>query len=138
MASASPRRKELLSIYIKDFNIVPADIDETIPDNIKLEETPLFIAKAKADAVIKNIKNNEIIITADTIVLLDNKVYGKPKNKDDAYNMIKTLSGRTHKVITGVCCYSKDNNIKIEFLDVTNVTFINKGTIIFIIFTYFL
>lgn len=125
LASASSRRKELLSIYIKDFNIVPADIDETIPDNIKLEEAPLFIAKAKADAVIKNIKDNEIIITADTIVLLDNKVYGKPKNKDDAYNMIKTLSGRTHKVITGVCCYSKDNNIKIEFLDVTNVTFIN-------------
>ena len=91
LASASPRRKELLSIYIKDFNIVPADIDETIPDNIKLEEAPLFIAKAKADAVIKNIKDNEIIITADTIVLLDNKVYGKPKNKDDAYNMIKTL-----------------------------------------------
>ena len=56
-------------------------------------------------------------------MLLDNKLYGKPKNKLDAYNMIKTLSGKTHQVITGVCCYSKDKQINIEFSDITNVSF---------------
>lgn len=123
LASASPRRKELLSIYVKDFKIMPADIDETVPDNIALEDAPLYIAKEKATAVFNKLNEDEIIVTADTIVLLDNKIYGKPKNKLDAYNMIKTLSGKTHQVITGVCCYSKDKQINIEFSDVTNVSF---------------
>lgn len=125
LASASPRRKELLSIYIKDFKIIPANIDEIIPENIILEDAPLYIAKAKAAAVFDNLAENDIVITADTIVLLDNKVYGKPKNKLDAFNMIKALSGKTHKVITGVCCFSKDKYINIEFSDITNVSFIN-------------
>ncbi len=123
LASASPRRKELLSIYIKDFKIMPADIYETVPNNIALEDAPLYIAKEKAAAVFNKLNEDEIIITADTIVLLDNKIYGKPKDKLDAYNMIKTLSGKTHQVITGVCCYSKDKQINIEFSDVTNVSF---------------
>lgn len=123
LASASPRRKELLSIYVKDFKIMPADIDETVPDNIVLEDAPLYIAKEKAAAVFNKLNEDEVIITADTIVLLDNKIYGKPKDKLDAYNMIKTLSGRTHQVITGVCCYSKDKQINIEFSDITNVSF---------------
>lgn len=123
LASASPRRKELLSIYIKDFKIMPADIDETVPNNIALEDAPLYIAKEKAAAVFNKLNEDEIIITADTIVLLDNKIYGKPKDKLDAYNMIKTLAGKTHQVITGVYCYSKDKYINIEFSDVTNVSF---------------
>ncbi|MDE7034512.1 MAG: Maf family protein [Mucispirillum sp.] len=125
LASASPRRKELLSIYVKDFKMMPADIYETIPNNIALEDAPLYIAKEKAAAVFNKINEDEIIITADTIVLLDNKIYGKPKDKLDAYNMIKTFSGKTHQVITGVCCYSKDKQINIEFSDVTNVSFTN-------------
>ncbi len=125
LASASPRRKELLSIYVKDFKIMPADIYETIPNNIALEDAPLYIAKEKAAAVFNKINEDEIIITADTIVLLDNKIYGKPKDKLDAYNIIKTFSGKTHQVITGVCCYSKDKQINIEFSDVTNVSFTN-------------
>lgn len=124
LASASPRRKELLSIYVKDFKVIPADIDETVPNNIILEDIPLYIAKEKAAAVFNKLGEEDIIITADTIVLLDNKIYGKPKNKLDAYNMIKTLSGKTHQVITGVCCYSKDKQINIEFSDTTNVSFI--------------
>ena len=123
LASASPRRKELLSIYVKDFKIMPADINETVPDNIALEDAPLYTAKEKAAAVFNKLNEDEIIITADTIVMFDNKIYGKPKDKLDAYNMIKTLSGKTHQVITGVCCYSKDKQINIEFSDVTNVSF---------------
>lgn len=123
LASASQRRKELLSIYIKNFKIIPADIDEDIPNNLSIEEAPLYIAKAKAVAVNNRLCENDLVITADTVVLFNNTIYGKPKNKHDAYNMIKTLSGNTHQVITGVCCYSKDNKIKIEFSDFTNVTF---------------
>ena len=123
LASASPRRKELLSIYIKDFKIMPADIEETVPSNIALEDAPLYIAKEKATAVFNKLNEDEIIITADTIVMLDNKIYGKPKDRLDAYNMIKTFSGKTHQVITGVCCYSKDRQINIEFSDITNVAF---------------
>ena len=123
LAGASPRRKELLSIYVKDLKIMPADIDETVPDNIASEDAPLYTAKEKAAAVFNKLNEDEIIITADTIVMLDNKIYGKPKDKLDAYNMIKTLSGKTHQVITGVCCYSKDKQINIEFSDVTNVSF---------------
>ncbi len=123
LASASPRRKELLSIYIKDFKIMPADIEETVPSNIALEDAPLYIAKEKATAVFDKLSEDNIIITADTIVLLENKIYGKPKDRLDAYNMIKTLSGKTHQVITGVCCYSKDRQINIEFSDITNVAF---------------
>ena len=123
LASASPRRKELLSIYIKDFKIMPADIEETVPSNIALEDAPLYIAKEKAAAVFDKLSEDNIIITADTIVLLENKIYGKPKDRLDAYNMIKTLSGKTHQVITGVCCYSKDRQINIEFSDITNVAF---------------
>ncbi len=125
LASASPRRKELLSIYIKDFKIIPANIEEIIPNNIPIQDAPLYIAKEKANAIINKLCEDDIVISADTIVELNNIVYGKPKNKLDAYNMIKTLSGRTHKVITGVCCYNKNKNINIEFSDITNVTFID-------------
>ncbi len=125
LASASPRRRELLSIYVDNFKIIPADIDETIPNNINIKEAPLYIAKKKAEAVKHNILDNDILITADTIVMLEDRVYGKPKNKQDAFNMIKTLSNKEHSVITGVCCYSGDNKINIEFNDTTYVTFNN-------------
>lgn len=125
LASASPRRKELLSVYIKDFKIIPADIDEVIPTNMEKESVPLYIAKQKAAAVKPYMKENDIIISADTIVLLNDTIYGKPKSKDDAFNMINNLSGKEHKVITGVCCFSGDNKIGVDFSDTTYVTFTN-------------
>lgn len=125
LASASPRRKELLSVYIKDFRIIPADIDEIIPANMEKESVPLYIAKQKAAAVKSYMKENDIIISADTIVLLNDTIYGKPKSKDDAFNMINNLSGKEHKVITGVCCFSGDNKISVDFSDTTYVTFTN-------------
>lgn len=131
LASASPRRKELLSTYIKDFKIMPADIEETVPANIEKEAVPLYIAQQKVAAVKPQMNENDIIITADTIVLLDDIIYGKPKDKNDAFNMINNLSGKEHKVITGVCCFSGDGKINIEFTDTTLVTFtkLEKNTI---------
>ncbi len=123
LASASPRRKELLSAYINDFDIIPANIDENINIEVNKEEIPLLIAKNKAAKVMENVSSNSIIIAADTIVLMDNHIFGKPKNKTDAFNVLKTLSEKEHKVITGVCCYSMDKSINIEFSDTTIVTF---------------
>ena len=131
LASASPRRKELLSTYIKDFKIMPADIEETVSANIEKEAVPLYIAQQKAATVKPQMNENDIIITADTIVLLDDIIYGKPKDKNDAFNMINNLSGKEHKVITGVCCFCGDGKINIEFADTTLVTFtkLEKNTI---------
>ena len=91
LASASPRRKELLSTYIHDFKIMPTDIDESFPKELENENVPLYLAKMKAEVLKENLKENDIIITADTIVLLDDTIYGKPSSKEDAFKMIGEL-----------------------------------------------
>lgn len=124
LASASPRRKELLSIYTNNFKIMPADIDESFPENMDIDAIPLYIAKKKAETLKNEINDNDIIITADTVVILDNTIYGKPKSKDNAFCMLNKLSNKEHKVVTGVCCYSGDDTVCIEFTDTTFVKFI--------------
>ena len=103
LASNSPRRKELLKGLDIDFEVrIIPDIDESYPSNIPLKEIPSFIAQKKADAYKGSIKKGELIITADTVVVLDNNIIEKPLNKNEAIRMIKCLSGRKHKVITSV------------------------------------
>ena len=104
LASNSPRRQELLAGLEIDFEVkaVP-NIDESYPETLKKEEIPVYIAKQKALAYQKFLEENTLIITADTIVLLNGNVYGKPENEQDAINMLKILSGQTHEVITGIC-----------------------------------
>ena len=104
LASNSPRRQELLAGLDIDFEvkIIPG-IEESYPDTLKKEEIPVYIAKLKADAYLKYLKADTLLITADTIVLLEGVVYGKPKNEQDAKKMLQILSGKTHEVITGVC-----------------------------------
>lgn len=121
LASASPRRKELLSFITTDFKIVPADIDETVENNIPLEKRPEYLAVKKALYISKNGYENDIVIGCDTGVFVDGKMLGKPKNREDAENMLKLLSGRQHKVITG-CCIVK-NGVAKSFSNVTLVEF---------------
>lgn len=104
LASNSPRRKELLAglEFNYEIKILP-DIDESYPSVLKGEEIAKYIAKEKADAYKNNIKEDTLLITADTVVLLGDKVYGKPKDETEAKQMLHELSGKTHKVITGVC-----------------------------------
>lgn len=108
LASNSPRRKELLSGLDLEYevNILP-DIDETYPNNLKGEEIALYIANKKAEAYKNLLKDNTLLITADTIVLLKNKVYGKPNDEEDAKRLLRELSGNTHQVVTGVCILTK-------------------------------
>ena len=102
LSSNSPRRKELLSGLDLDFEVrVISGIDESYPTNLASENVPEYIAKKKAAAY--NIAENELVITADTIVIVDNIILGKPQNDAEACQMLRMLSGRSHKVITGVC-----------------------------------
>lgn len=122
LASNSPRRKELLAGLGVEFDVRLIDgIDETYPDNIKSHDVAEYIAKKKADAYKQSIASNELIITADTIVILGDEIFGKPLNADDAYAMLQKLSGKTHQVITGVCLLTK--NEQRVFRVITDVTF---------------
>lgn len=104
LASASPRRKELLKKLYPEFDIVPADIEEVLPDDIGAEFAPVFLAAEKCDAIADRFPE-DLIITADTVVVLEGEILGKPKDEKDAIETLKKLSGKTHKVITG-CCIS--------------------------------
>jgi septum formation protein len=108
LASNSPRRKELMSGLDIPFEIKTLpDIEEFYPDILQKEEIPLYLAKLKADAYQTLMQDNTLLITADTIVWLDGKVYGKPENEAGAKSMLQALSGRTHEVFTGVCLTTK-------------------------------
>lgn len=109
LASASPRRKELLAGLDIDYSIRVLDnIDESSPSHLQGEDIPLFISGKKADAYMETLANDELLITADTIVYVDNEVLGKPTTPQDAMNMLKKLSGKWHQVITGVVLSTKE------------------------------
>lgn len=104
LASNSPRRKELLSGLGVDYIVrTLPDVDESYPDSLQGGDIPLYIAREKAEAYRNMMVDGELIITADTIVWLDEKVLGKPVDREDAVCMLRALSGRTHTVYTGVC-----------------------------------
>lgn len=104
LASKSPRRRELLKTLRVPFHCISlGGIDENYPEDMSRSEVPLYLANKKSDAYIKDIKDDELLITADTLVIKDNKIFGKPRNTEEAFEMLRELSGGIHKVITGVC-----------------------------------
>lgn len=105
LASQSARRKELLKYIFEDFEIIPSNADETPPEGIEAEDAPEILAVRKALDVAKYYPD-DLVIGCDTVVILDGVIFGKPADMDDAFNMLRSLSGRTHKVVSGVCiCY---------------------------------
>ncbi len=102
LASQSPRRQQLLHDAGFDFEVVKIDVEEDFPDHLKAEEIPMFLAEKKANGYVGDL-DNAIVITADTTVWVDNKVLNKPADFDEAFAMIKSLSGKAHHVYTGVC-----------------------------------
>ena len=120
MASNSPRRRELLAGLGVPYEVRVIDgIDESYPSNLPVEEIPLFISQKKADAY--TLTDSELLITADTIVCIDNHVLGKPKDNAEAHQMLTMLSGRIHQVITGVTI--KTTEWTHSFSCTSNVTF---------------
>jgi len=120
LASGSPRRKEILEKLGFDFVSCKTDVDETIPENLDPSEIATYLATLKAEASLLDYPT-DTVIGSDTIVVLDDKVLGKPQNEEDAKRMLKALSGKTHVVYTGVCVASADK--KESFCDKTCVTF---------------
>ena len=122
LASNSPRRKELLSGLGVDYEVKTLpDVDESYPNGLSGEEIAKHIARGKAEAYRSLIKADELVITADTIVWLDGTVMGKPKDEEEAKDMLMRLSGKTHQVITGVCLTTASTQK--TFATVTDVTF---------------
>ncbi len=122
LASNSPRRRELLGGLGLPFEVrTKQGIDESYPEGLNGEQIALHISKKKAEAYKSDMADDELIITADTIVYVDGEVLGKPKDKEDARRMFKLMSGREHQVITGVCVVAKEKTM--QFASVTDVTF---------------
>lgn len=120
VASASPRRKEILQNAGYIFEIIPSDADETVEKGLSAEETVEQLAFKKATAVSE--KNADaVVFGCDTVVVSDGEILGKPKDSEDAFRMLKMLSGKTHKVLTGVCV--RDSEKCKVFSVATDVTF---------------
>lgn len=110
LASQSPRRKQLLQQAEIEFEVMVADVDETPPVGMPGNEVPVYLAKLKADTV-QHLVENAIVIAADTVVLLDDQILGKPRDAGHAREMLRQLSGRMHTVVTGVCMQSDSRQI---------------------------
>lgn len=122
LASNSPRRRELLGGLGLDFEVrVLQGVDESYPADLREGDIPLFISRAKAQAYLSTLSEDELLITADTIVWLDGEVLEKPKDEADACRMLRELSGKTHQVFTGVCLTTKEKQV--AFSCRTDVTF---------------
>jgi septum formation protein len=125
LASASPRRQELIKMITEDIIVNPCDCDETIKDGLVGREIAEYLSKIKGEAV-KEQFENAIIVSADTIVCLNNKVLGKPKSREDAFSMLHSLSGNTHSVFTGVTIIKGEKQktfsqeTKVTFYDVSD------------------
>jgi len=120
LASKSPRRQELLKLMDIEFRVVLKEVDESYPEELKPEEIAVYIAEKKAKAFDETV-TDEIVLTADTIVCVNNQILGKPENEEHAIEMLQTLSGRMHQVITGVCLLYKHRYH--SFYDVSEVFF---------------
>ena len=122
LASQSPRRKELLQNMGFEFGILSIRVDESYPPNILPDAVPLFLANKKFDVAARLLDDNHtIIITADTMVICEGEIIGKPMDKYDAFSKIQMLSGRDHKVITGVCIGNKSERILFDDTSIVSV-----------------
>lgn len=123
LASGSPRRQQFFKEMDLHYTIRLKEIEEIYPEHLKAEEITNFLAELKATAFENELKENDVLVTSDTIVWLNGKALGKPKDYDDAFQMLQQLANQTHEVITSVCLKSMD---KTEvFHCVTKVTFAN-------------
>ncbi|MBE6842419.1 MAG: septum formation protein Maf [Oscillospiraceae bacterium] len=120
LASASPRRQELLRYIVPDFKVIPADVDESIPENIDVSDVAQYLACKKAEHIGK-IYPDSLVIGSDTVVVVGDEILGKPSDEKEAYDMLSKLSGKVHRVITGVCLVQGDR--KESFSQETKVRF---------------
>lgn len=121
LASKSPRRRQLLADLDIDFVTEIHEVDEVFPEGLPMEEIPQYLARLKAEPFVGTMKENDLVITSDTIVYVADEVLGKPADYNEAVAMLRKLSGRQHEVVTGVCLTSKTKQV--SFAAVTDVFF---------------
>lgn len=123
LASASPRRRELLKVIVPDFEIAPSrNIDEPYPGDLRSDEVPVYLSALKSAAYADILDDGDILVTADTVVILGERILGKPSGRDEAIEMLSDLSGHTHRVVTGVTLAAKGRQ-PVSFKATTEVTF---------------
>lgn len=135
LASQSPRRKELLSGLGFDFEVVTIDCAEILPQDIKIQAAAAYLSDLKASAF-RALENGEVLLTADTIVAIDNQVLGKPKDREEAKKMLQQLSGKTHQVFTGITIKTIDKTLTETDVAYVELDEISEEEIDFYIHTY--
>ena len=131
LASGSPRRKELLAKTNIPFRVASVDTEESYPDKLPTEEVAEYLAIKKAKAAAHLLEVNEILLAADTVVILDDQIYGKPKNREEAISTLVKLSNRSHLVQTGVCLlneskmisFSQNSEVHFDKLDIKEIEY---------------
>ncbi|HTE11761.1 MAG TPA: Maf family nucleotide pyrophosphatase [Chitinophagaceae bacterium] len=136
LASQSPRRKQLLEWAEVPFDVVIKETDELYPADLAVQDVPVYIARNKALAVKQELSHDRIILAADTVVVLNNQIIGKPKDRTNAIEILHALSGQKHQVITGVVILTTEEEI--SFADITEVWFhdLSADQIVFYIDKY--
>ena len=127
LASASPRRQQLLKQIGLNFEVVPSSIEEVIDNTLEPFQVAMSLASQKCNDVAAQIKEDCIVIGADTIVVKDNKMLGKPKNERDAFDMLSSLNGEWHQVVTGICLYRTSDKKSICDYEMTKVKIADKS-----------
>lgn len=125
LASRSPRRRQLVADLGFSVRYVDIDVEEVVPDGTAPADIPLLLAKLKAEGYYQPLADGELLVTADTVVVHGDTVLGKPHDREDAYRMLRLLSGDRHQVYTGVCVRS--NSLQKSFVERTDVYFRNLG-----------
>lgn len=123
LASQSPRRSKLLSLLGIPFDIIPSDLDESMPDNMHPIDYVKTLSLHKAQHIAKSLKSNSIVIGADTIVVINDKILNKPLDRDDAYKLLSTLSNNTHEVFTGIALVESQTGKYLSDYKCTKVSF---------------
>lgn len=131
LASKSPRRRELLSLMGLEYEVIPSEKDEDMSKHLKLEKLSESLAEQKADDIFNQTSGDRIVIGSDTIVVSGKKLFGKPKDDIEAKNMLKTLSGKWHKVITSLCVILNRGGVQKKYLthDICKVKFLKLDDI---------
>lgn len=137
LGSNSPRRKELLSGLDIDFEVeVISGIDESYPETLTAEEIPLYIACKKAAAYLDRMTDNELLITADTIVATYDRILGKPADREEAADMLRYLSDHVHEVVTGVCLTTKEKTVSFSVASAVSFAKLEEDDILYYIDKY--
>lgn len=136
LASKSPRRSELLSKSGFDFEIKTLDVEENYPETMNVYDVPEYLARKKATESISLLQSNQILITADTVVIFDGEIFGKPTSVKHAFEMLNALSSKKHTVVTGVCILSHEKELSFSDTSYVQLSNLNDEEIHFYIDTY--